>query len=264
MLLIEIEGDWFMTLRAVLYLSLACLLVGCVRLGGEVDPLSSSEGRDAARDAYIQLGLGHLQQGSTERAKEPLKKALEIDSSSADAHAILGLVFQQEMEPKLADEHFRKAISLSRGEARLHNNYGGFLYEQKRYSEALAQFTIASEDTLYSERSRVFENLGLTSQQMGQREQAKVYFERALRMNSSRPVALLQMAQMSFEDGQYVPARTYYKGFSRQSKQTPQSLLLGVRLAKVFEDRDQAASLGLQLKRLYPGTPEYQQYLSEQ
>ena len=36
------------------------------------------------------------------------------------------------------------------------------------------------------------------------------------------------------------------------------------RLAKIFEERDNAASLGLQLKRLYPGTPEYQQYLSEQ
>jgi type IV pilus assembly protein PilF len=40
--------------------------------------------------------------------------------------------------------------------------------------------------------------------------------------------------------------------------------LLGIRLAKVFEDRDKAASFGLQLKRLYPGSPEYQQYLSEQ
>ena len=32
----------------------------------------------------------------------------------------------------------------------------------------------------------------------------------------------------------------------------------------LYEDRDKAASFGLQLKRLYPGTPEYQQYLSEQ
>jgi type IV pilus assembly protein PilF len=40
--------------------------------------------------------------------------------------------------------------------------------------------------------------------------------------------------------------------------------LLGASLATIFEDRDKAASLGLQLKRLYPGTPEYQQYLSEQ
>ena len=253
-----------MTLRAALYLFVVCLLAGCVRTGGAVDPLSTEKGRETARDAYIQLGIGQLQQGSTEKAKDPLRKALELDPSSAEAHAILALVFQQEMEPKLADEHYRKAIALSKGEARLHNNYGSFLFEQKEYAKAAEQFAIASKDTLYSERSRVFENLGMTSLQLGQREEAKKYFTRALRMNSSRPIALLSMAQISYAEGQYVPAQSYYQNFSKQSRQSPESLLLGIRLAKVFEDRDQAASLGLQLKRLYPGTPEYKQYLSEQ
>ncbi|HSX71128.1 MAG TPA: type IV pilus biogenesis/stability protein PilW [Pseudomonas sp.] len=253
-----------MTLRAALYLSLICLLAGCVRTGGQVDPLETEKGRDAARDAYIQLGLGHLQQGATEQAKEPLKKALELDPKSVDAHVMLGLVFQQELEVELADQHFREAISLNPSEARLHNNYGSFLFEQQRYGEALEQFKLASKDPLYPERSRVFENLGLTALQMKNDEQAKKYFERALRMNSNRPTALLQMAQLSFSEGQYVPARKYYSQYSKISGQNPQSLLLGIRLAKVFQDRDQAASLGLQLKRLYPGTPEYQQYVSEQ
>ena len=55
-----------MTLRPALYLSFAILLAGCVRTGGTVDPMSTKEGRAQARDAYIQLGIGHLQQGSTE------------------------------------------------------------------------------------------------------------------------------------------------------------------------------------------------------
>ena len=253
-----------MTLRAALYLSLVCLLAGCVRTGAAVDPLTTEAGRNAARDAYVQLGIGYLQQGSTEKAKEPLRKALELDSSSAEAHAALAVVFQYELEPKLADEHFRKAISLGKGDARLLNNYGGFLFEQKRYQEAYAQYLQASEDTLYGERSRVFENLGLTALQLGKREEAKQHFEKSLRLNSQRATSLLQMAQLSYDDKNYVAARSYYAGYSQQARQNPQSLLLGIRLAKVFEDRDQAASLGLQLKRLYPGTPEYQQYLSEQ
>ena len=69
---------------------------------------------------------------------------------------------------------------------------------------------------------------------------------------------------MSFDDKQYVPARRYYDSYSALAEQNARSLLLGARLATIFEDRDKAASLGLQLKRLYPGTPEYQQYLSEQ
>jgi type IV pilus assembly protein PilF len=253
-----------MTLRAALYLSLLCLAAGCVRTGGAVDPLSTQEGRDAARDAYVQLGIGHLQQGSTEKAKEPLRKALELDSSSAEAYGALAVVYQYEMEPKLADEHYRKAIALSKDDTRIRNNYGGFLFEQKRYQEAYAQYLKAAENTLYGERSRVFENLGLTALQLGKRAEAKGYFEKSLRLNSQRSVSLLQMALLSYGDKDYVAARSYYDGYSQQARQTPQSLLLGIHLAKVFEDRDQAASLGLQLKRLYPGTPEYQQYLSEQ
>ena len=252
-----------MTLRPALLLLAASLLAGCVTTGN-VDPMKTGKGRDEARDAYIQLGIGYLQQGDTERAKVPLKKALDLDASNPDVHAILGVVFQTEMEPKLADMHYLKAISLRKGDARLLNNYGGFLFEQKRYPEALEVYLQASQDTLYPERSRVFENLGLTSLQLKQREQAKVYFERSLRLNSRQPRALMEMAQLSYEDKQYVPARSYYESYMALANHDARSLLLGVRLAKIFEERDNAASLGLQLKRLYPGTPEYQQYLSEQ
>ena len=52
-----------------------------------------------------------------------------------------------------------------------------------------------------------------------------------------------------------MPARQYYDLFAQGGGQNARSLLLGIRLAKVFEDRDTAASYGLQLKRLYPGSP---------
>ncbi|MDX1721959.1 MAG: type IV pilus biogenesis/stability protein PilW [Pseudomonas sp.] len=252
-----------MTLRPALFLLIASLLAGCVSTG-DVDPMRTDKGRESARDAYIQLGIGYLQQGAGERAKVPLKKALELDSSSADAHAALALVFQREMEYKLADEHYRKALSQRSDDARLLNNYGGFLFERERYQEALEHYQQASRDTLYPERSRVFENLGLTALKLNQREQAKAYFERSLRLNSRQPRALLEMAVIHYEEMQYVPARGYYDSYSQLAEQNARSLLLGASLATIFEDRDTAASLGLQLKRLYPGTPEYQQYRSEQ
>lgn len=251
-----------MTLRAALLLVSTVLLAACVSTG-QVDPMKTDKGRDAARDAYIELGIGYLKQGATERAKVPLKKALELDPSNADANAALALVFQTEMEPELADQHYRKALS-SRSDPRILNNYGTFLYDQGRYKDAYERFQQAAEDNLYPERSRVFENLGLTSLKMNNPAQAKQHFDKALRLNRQQPRALLEMAELSFDEKQFVPARDYYQRYSQIAPQTARSLLLGSRLATIFEDRDQAASLGLQLKRLYPGTPEYQQYLSEQ
>lgn len=64
-----------MSLRFALLLLLAGLCSGCV-LSGDYNPMKTSKGRDEAREAYVQLGIGYLQQGMTERAKVPLKKAL--------------------------------------------------------------------------------------------------------------------------------------------------------------------------------------------
>ncbi|CAM5549880.1 MULTISPECIES: type IV pilus biogenesis/stability protein PilW [Stutzerimonas stutzeri group] len=250
-----------MTLRVALLLLLAGL-TGCVSTG-TVDPLKTEEGRQQARDAYIQLGIGYVQQGTASRAKTPLRKALELDPRSADAHAALALVFQTEMENELADKHYREALA-SRRDARILNNYGSFLFEQKRYAEALERFTQASEDNLYPERARVFQNMGMTALKLNQPEQAEKYFTRALRLDSRQPGALLELALMAYDAKQYVPAKAYYDSYSQLAEQNARSLLLGIRLADIHGDRDRAASLALQLKRLYPGTAEYQQYLSEQ
>lgn len=128
-----------MSLRFALLLLWASLCAGCV-LSGDFNPMKTSKGRDEARVAYVQLGLGYLQQGMTERAKVPLKKALELDSSDPDANAALALVFQAEMEPELADQHFRKALSSRPDDARILNNYGSFLSRKnvtKRRTSAL-------------------------------------------------------------------------------------------------------------------------------
>ena len=252
-----------MTLRAALCVVLVSVMAGCVSSGGS-NPLSTDKGRDAARQAYVQLGLGYLQQGLAEQAKIPLGKALELDKRDPDTLAALALLYQSEMEPELAENSYRQSLSARAQDARTLNNYGSFLFEQQRYDLASRYFQQAAADTLYPQRSRVFENLGVTSMRLGQRDSARQQLEKALHLNSHQPRALLEMAELSYEDRHYVPARDYYERFSLLSGQNARSLLLGVRLATVHEEHDTAARFGQQLERLYPGTPEYQQYLSEQ
>jgi type IV pilus assembly protein PilF len=160
--------------------------------------------------------------------------------------------------------HFEKALAARPGDTRIRNNYGSFLYAQQRFTEAEQMFRLASADTLYPERSRVYENLGLTALELDDRDQAQAYLTKALQLNRRQPRALLEMAELSFENRHYVPARDYYDRFSQLSDHNARSLLLGSRLARVFGEQGTLADLGQQLQRLYPGTPEYQQYLSEQ
>ena len=251
-----------MAVRKALAL-VAVMLSGCVTTG-DIDPMRTPEGRERARDAFIELGIGYLERGSTEQAKGPLKQALEIDPKSANAHMVLALAFQLEMEDALAEQHFKQALSIEPNNARLLNNYGSFLFEQERYQDAQKSFLKASEDNMYSERSRVFENLGLTALKLNDIEGAKHHFTRALRLNARQPRALLEMAELAYQEQDFVAARNYYESHTQLSDHSARSLLLGVRLANVFDDRSKAASLGLQLRRLYPGTVQYQQYLSEQ
>lgn len=251
-------------LRTAILLLFGAVLGGCVSSGSQ-DPLATREGRDAARAAYVQLGLGYLQQGSTGQAKIPLRRALELDGSDADAHAALALVFQRELEPELAERHYRRALAARGEDARILNNYGSFLYEQRRYAEAAERFRQAAADHLYPERSRVYENLGLAALQLNQRAEAHAHFQRSLRLNRNQPRVLLEMAVLAFDDRHYVPARGYYDRFvALGGEQDARSLLLGARLANIFEDRAAAAAYAARLGRLYPGSPEYQQYLSEQ
>lgn len=234
-------------------LGLALLLSACTTTMEQPTRQSDPE---AAKEAYIQLALGYMQQGETERAKSPLTEALKIDSNSASAHTALALVFQQEGEYQDAERHFRSALASEPENPRILNNFGVFMLERERYTEARELFSKAADNPLYGERSRVFANLGLTQLAMQDATAAKASFERSLRLNSRQPLALLELAKIQFAEQEFVPAWDNYLRFTQLSGQDAGSLWLGYQLARRFEDHNRAASYALQLRRLYPASEE--------
>ncbi|SDU23585.1 type IV pilus biogenesis/stability protein PilW [Halopseudomonas salegens] len=243
------------TMLKIASLSLALMITACTTTMEQ--PTRKSDPA-AAADAYIQLGLGYMQQGETERAKSPLTEALKLDSKSASAHVALALVFQQEGEYADAEKHFRAALASEPENPRILNNFGAFMLERERYEEARELFTKAADNPLYGERSRVFANLGLTELALDEQAAAKASFERSLRLNSRQPLALLELAKLQFAEQDYVGAWDNYLRFTQLSGQNASSLWLGYQLARRFEDHNRAASYALQLRRLYPASIEAQ------
>ncbi|WP_434772482.1 type IV pilus biogenesis/stability protein PilW [Pseudomonas entomophila] len=252
-----------MTLRAALSILSLSLLAGCVT-SGAIDPLASREGRAQAGQAYVQLGLGYLHQGRVQQAKRSLVRALALEPRDADAHAALALVAQAEDDDEAARAHFHTALAARPHDARICNNFGSFLYARGEFAQAEQMFRQATRDTLYPERSQVYGNLGMTALKRGRRDEARTHLRKAIALDPHQPRALLALAELSLDEGDLAQAHDYHARFRQVAEPDPRSQALERRLTHEAGARAPATASGRALNGLYPGTPDYQQYLSEQ
>ncbi len=232
-------------------------LTGCVSHIGK-----NVSNQQQAVDNYMSLARGYLQEGYTEKAIKPLKRALEINHRSADAYGMLALTYQVQGEDKLADTFFRKALSYDARAADVQNNYGAFLFSQGRLADAYREFARAAENMDYEKRSRAYENMGIVALKQDKSTLAKQHFKKSLRLNGNLVRAHFELAALLRNEGEYRSAWSHYKAFTRQSRQTPRSLWLGIQLARMNGDRDAAASYAVQLESLYPASREFKAYRS--
>lgn len=243
------------------------LAIACFVLIGAACSTSSEKPfqHKANPQRLIELSVGaaarYVKVGQLDKAKRHLNKALEADSKSASAHNTYGLVYRMEGEDELAEKHYRLAIKYDRNYSQAHNNYGTLLYQQGRYAESLEQLKIAAADPQYDRRAQTFENIGRCAQRLGDIEQAKQAFQKAVRLDSRMARSLLELAKISYSDQQYVNASTYLKRFDAIAKHTPESLWLGIQTQRVLGDKDVLASYELALRSMYPNSAEYKEYL---
>lgn len=243
----------------ILLLLLALLVSSCQSMktpNGE----STDNGTVELVQRHLDLAIGYLRNRDYQRAKEKLAKALDIEPKNADVHATYGLVFQLEGETDLAEEYFKQAVRYDPQSAQIRNSYGAFLFSEKRFDEAVDQLSKASEDRFYPNRPMVFENLGVAYNRIGDPEKAEYAFIRATQLNPQQPRALIELGEIRFDERNYVESRDYYRRYSEVGPSTAKSLWLCVRLGRIFEDNNQAASCSEALEGIFPGSDEYQRY----
>ena len=232
------------------------LLNGCIA-GTEVASRSGQEAR-----ALVELGMGYLRQGQLLPARENFVQALSVDRRFAPAHNGLALVFQLEQESALAEAHFLRAIASDPEFYAARNNYGAFLFAEKRYAEAIGELELTVANPHYKLRSQAYENLGVAYLRTGRSAEAEQAFTNALALNPAQARALLELAQFAFDLGLHMQARDYLNRHKRVSGDSASSLWLGFRVArKMGEDGREEAQM---LKVLFPASQEYQRYRKSQ
>jgi type IV pilus assembly protein PilF len=234
-------------------------LQACITTEGRV--FTNAASPQEALQTRVSLARGYIGEQNWEDAKRNLQIASDIDPNSPDVHEAFALVYQSTGEYELAEESFKKAISLRKPFSRARNNYAAFLYSQGRYAEAEAQLEIVTKDTLYESRPQAFVNLGLCRVRLDKLELARESFTRALTMDRTNRIALIELANIHYEQGNWAQADRYldtYRTLNR--RQSPRALWLGVRLANKLGNENAKASRALALRNLYPQSAEYQAY----
>lgn len=237
---------------------------GCVteatRDGRPVADAGPKKDKAKALVDYVNLAVGYMSDGKREQALRAINNGLAIDSGSPEMLNVLAQYYSSDGEMDLAEKQFKKAISSKSTYTPTYLNYGTFLYTQKRYPEACKMFEKASADVMYSKRSGAFSNLGACLKQIGKNKESEEAFRRSIGHDSTNGNALLGMADIKFELGNFSESSRYYDEFVKYNQQTPRSLWLGIRLMHVLEDEDRVASFALYLKNEFPDSPEYKEY----
>lgn len=234
-------------------LAMALLALGaCVSSGGG---LPEGHPHEAAQ-LNAQMGLQYMEQGSDELAMEKLERALKLDPNSADANHYMALLDVKLGKNKEAEEHYRRALSGRPNDPNMLNNYGLFLCRQKRLDEAQDKFLAAAKQPFYRTPEVAYTNAGVCAMEVPDFQKAEEYFRAALRQNPTMPDALYEMADLSFRQQQYLPARAFVQRYIDAAPVGPQILLLAARVEHQLGDQASAMKYANQLRSKFPTSPE--------
>lgn len=258
-------------LRSIVFLGFALAVAGCAdqptKTALTPETPSTRQMADARTRAelHTQLGAGYYELRNFKVALEALQEAMQADPTYGPAHNMLALVYMELREDALAEKSFERALQLNPHDSNANNNYGWFLCQRKRYDAAMKYFDAALKNPLYETPDKAHTNAGICLRESGNDAAAMRHFERARELQPRNPIALYQLADMTYRRGLVVQARELMQDLARTGVQfSAEALWLGLRIERSLGNREGEASYGLQLRRNYPNSREAQALLNRQ
>lgn len=207
-------------------------------------------------DTQVQLAVGYMKRGQLDYAKENVDRAMAIDPENSNANHVAALLMIRLRKTADAEKHFRRSVEKDPNNSGAQNNFGVFLCDQKRYDEAVKRFDAALANPLYKTPFAASENAGLCLLKARKYKSAEKYFRLALKHYPKSSKALLGLARISYKKGKMLQARAFMQRHFDVSQDTPEALLLAIKIERALGSRDQLASYKLRLRGKFPDSSE--------
>lgn len=231
-----------------------CLAALTIGLAGCASTSGRSGGADLTRASQINLDLAvdQLRKGNLAQAKEKLDRSLEQNPRNAAAHSIAGVLYERLNETKKADSHYQRAVSLDPKNAEYKNNYAAYLCKSGRHERGEKLALQAASDLLYRTREAAYFNAGTCALSRGDLARAEEHFRAAVTVRPRFGPALLELAEIEYQQKNYLSARGFLERYMEVGRTTPASLWLGVRIERGLGNASVEQHYANRLRTEYP------------
>lgn len=252
-------------LAPVLAFGLLALLAGCASngagSGGELKTASDVTVTEKRAAIRLQLAVGYYQNGRYETALDEVKQAIAIDPSNAEAYGLRALIYTAMGQLQLADDNYQHALRIEPRNPDLSNNYGSFLCQSlNKPAQAISYFDAALRNPAYQTPVSALVNAGVCSIRGKNFQAAERYLLDALRYNPDLQATNAGLARIYYERRDYTRAGFFINRLIETSKLdtlSADALWLALRVQRKTGERSLEPSLAAQLRRRFPGSPEY-------
>ncbi len=238
---------------------IAWLLVAILFVAGCATTGQADRDDEEAAMSHLQLGIHYMRQGNLRESKEHLERSLDYDDRQAMTHATIALLHEQLDDERAASRHYRRALRLDGDDPALRNNYGTFLCRTGEFEEAAEEFERAATNRLYQTPEVAWNNAGTCMLQAGDREAAERYFREAADADSEFAEPLWQLANLTYEEGEYLRARGFFQRLEERGTLGASALLLGVKIEDALGDTEQAGEFARKLRSEHADSEEAQE-----
>ena len=237
----------------VIFVAAAALLAGV--LAGCANQQAVQQRHDAA--IYnTELGIAYMRRGQLAIAQTRLDLALKENPDDPDVRSARGLLFARLGDAQQADHEFRAALRLAPKNPDFQNNYAIYLCSVGRIDDGVQTFLRAARNPLYVTPELAYDNAGVCLRSAHRDIAAQQMFSDALTIRPNFPQALWEIADLDFSHGRLEQARKEIDGYLAANQETPDLLLLAVKVTRAQGDRLDAELYARKLQLDFPDSAQ--------
>jgi type IV pilus assembly protein PilF len=237
-----------------------CLLAACA----SNEPSFGTPQPERAAEINLDIGIDYLRKGNLAQAKEKIERSLEQDGRNARAHSVAAMLYDRLGDERKAEHHFERAIALDAENPEIRNNYAVYLCQKGKFARGEKAALEAAENRLYKTPEVALLNAGNCARASGDVKKAEEHYRRALQVRPRFAEALFQMAEMQFQQTQYISARAFLQRYMEVGRTSAATLWLGFRIEQSLGNGLEAQHYARRLKTEYPNAAQTKELLESE